>query len=167
MDDAAWLEVSSLIHRYSRALSRRAQLDTDTADEIAQETLIKLQNLNTIRRLRAAGSPEGYVLVMVRNLVLDTVRRRHRTVLAEVPLSEELISAYEPAEEQRDPERMARLRTALASLRPEERELLRMRFWRELSISEIAERIGLNYSAVAVRLFRILKNLREMLGPNI
>jgi RNA polymerase sigma factor (sigma-70 family) len=166
-DDAAWVEVSGLIRRYSEVFSRRGQLDSDAADEIAQETLIKLQNVDTIRRLRAAGSPTGYILVMVRNLVIDTVRRRRRTMPVEIPLSEELISEYEPAVGQGDAERTARLRAALASLRPEERELLRLRFWRDLSISEIAERTGLNYSAAAVRLFRILKSLREKLGPNM
>lgn len=42
-----------------------------------------------------------------------------------------------------------------------------MRFWKGLRIAEIAERTGLKYSAVAVRLFRILKNLREKLEPSV
>jgi DNA-directed RNA polymerase specialized sigma24 family protein len=59
---------------------------------------------------------------------------------------------------------MLRLREALTFLRPEDLVLLRLRFWRGLSIQQIAGKNNLTYSATAVRLFRILKNLREKLG---
>ena len=42
-----------------------------------------------------------------------------------------------------------------------------MRFWHNWSIGQIAQRSGITYSAAAVRLFRILRKLREKLGPNL
>jgi RNA polymerase sigma-70 factor (ECF subfamily) len=165
-DEAAWEEVQRRVLRYSHMLSSRAQLEPDTATEIAQEILIKLQNPVTLRRLKAAGAPDGYLFVIVRNQVLDTIRRNRKTVSTEVPLTEELISAYEIRQEPARIEKREQLEIALQSLRSDDRALLHMRFWQELGIAQIAERTGLKYSAVAVRLFRILKNLREKLGPN-
>jgi DNA-directed RNA polymerase specialized sigma24 family protein len=36
-----------------------------------------------------------------------------------------------------------------------------MRFWRNMEIGQIAKTLELSYSATAVRLFRILRRLRE------
>lgn len=165
-DEAAWEEVQRRVLRYSHMLSRRTQLEPNTATDIAQEILIKLQNPVTLRRLKAAGTPDGYLFVIVRNEILDTLRRNRKVVSAEVPLTEELISAYNVTQEQAGMDKTERLRSALESLRFEDRALLHMRFWQELSIGQIAEKTGLKYSTVAVRLFRVLKHLREKLGPN-
>jgi RNA polymerase sigma factor (sigma-70 family) len=164
-DEAAWEEVQRRVLRYSHMLSSRAHLEPNTATDIAQEILIKLQNPVTLRRLRAAGAPDGYLFVIVRNEILDTLRRNRKTISAQVPLTEDLISVYDVTREQVGEDKAERLRMALQSLRSEDRTLLHMRFWQELSIAQIAERTGLKYSTVAVRLFRVLKNLREKLGP--
>jgi RNA polymerase sigma factor (sigma-70 family) len=165
-DDDAWVVAASLLRTYSRILLR-ATLAQEGVDDIVQEVLLKLQSLQTLQRLRIAGSPAGYIAVMFRNAATDVVRRRQRGLALEVPLTEDY-----PAREGGDldlvtPERAARLREALLSLRPEERNLLRMRFWRGFSIGQIVEKSGTTYSASAVRLFRILRKLREKLGPNI
>ena len=52
----------------------------------------------------------------------------------------------------------------LESLSDNDRELLQMRFWRNMTIAEIAGQTGLSYSATAVRLFRILHRLRDRLN---
>jgi len=55
------------------------------------------------------------------------------------------------------------LRRALETLPAEDQELLRERFWRSRPIAEIASARGTSYSATAVRIFRILRTLRERL----
>jgi RNA polymerase sigma factor (sigma-70 family) len=165
-DEEAWREVLKRVLRYSQILSARAHLDPNSALEIAQDILIKLQNPATLRRLRVAGSPDGYLFVIVRNEVINTLRRNRRAISSEVPLTEDLISAYDPTREKVRTDQAERLRSALRSLRPDDQQLLQMRFWQKMNITEIARRTGLKYSTVAVRLFRILKNLREKLGPN-
>jgi RNA polymerase sigma-70 factor (ECF subfamily) len=165
-DEQAWREVLKRVLRYSQILSARARLDPDSALEIAQEILIKLQNPATLRRLRVAGSPDGYLFVIVRNEVINTLRRKRRAISSEVALTEDLISAYDPTREKVRSDQAEQLRRALRSLRPEDQQLLQMRFWQKMNITEIARSTGLKYSTVAVRLFRILKNLRERLGPN-
>ena len=127
-------------------------------DDLVQETLLKLQSIQTLQRVKIAGSAAGYVAVMLRNAATDLVRRRQRGQDFEIALSEELVwqNVAEPVP--LFPERAAHLPEALRWLSPEERNLLRMRFWRGLTIAEIAAVSNTTYSATAVRLFRILES---------
>jgi RNA polymerase sigma factor (sigma-70 family) len=126
--------------------------------------MLKLQSRRTMERLEAAGSPAGYVIVMMRNAFTDLARRRLREVQAEEPLEEMIASDLSHQPEAQNDEQIERLKRALASLRPEERYMLRMRYWKNLSIGEISGVIGISYSAAAVRLFRIVSLLREAMS---
>jgi RNA polymerase sigma factor (sigma-70 family) len=164
LDDSAWRAASIAVRRSAMIMSSRAHLSSDEIDEIIQEVLIKLQTPATLRRLRLAGSPAGYLAVMIRHKIIDKARRRKREAFVELPLREDLLSVHGGARNASEEEKMLRLREALTFLRPEDLVLLRLRFWRGLSIQQIAGKNNLTYSATAVRLFRILKNLREKLG---
>lgn len=54
-------------------------------------------------------------------------------------------------------------REALRRLPPGPRELLRMAYWEDLTMKEIAEILGINVAAVKVRLFRARKLLKTQL----
>jgi RNA polymerase sigma factor (sigma-70 family) len=164
LDDNAWLAASTAIRRFAIIMSSRAHLSSEETDEIIQEVLIKLQTPATLRRLRLAGSPAGYLAVVIRHKIIDKLRRRKRVDFVELPLREDLLPLQGGPRNALEEEKMARLREALTTLRPEDIVLLRLRFWRGWSIQQIAEKNNLSYSATAVRLFRILKNLREKLG---
>ena len=158
-DDDAWETAARLLRAYGQVLNRtHPDLHKDEVEDLVQDLLLKLQSPRTLQRLKAAGSPAGYVAVMLRNAATDLLRQRQRRI--ELALSEEL-PAPETSEAQTGVSE--RLRKALLSLSPEERNLLRMRFWRGLSIAQIAEASNSMYSATAVRLFRILHKLRVLL----
>jgi RNA polymerase sigma factor (sigma-70 family) len=161
-DNDAWNSALFLLRAYGRVLARSfSDLRQEHIDDIVQETLIKLQSPRTLQRLRITGSPAGYVAVMMRNAATDLMRQRQRGQEVEISWADEL-SVHETIEGQLvSSERTEQLRVALLFLSPEERKLLRMRFWGDLGIAEIAEQSGLSYSAAAVRLFRILHKLRE------
>jgi RNA polymerase sigma factor (sigma-70 family) len=55
------------------------------------------------------------------------------------------------------------LLAAVATLRPIDQELLRLRTWEELSIKDIAVVVGMSPKAVESRLVRIRKNLARRL----
>ena len=162
-DDGAWEAAASLIRFQARILARSLSLNRDSLDEIVQEVLLKMQSPETLLRLRRAGSTTGYVAVIIRNAGIDRIRKQQKGQEVEVLLTEDFpVIMFEedlPAQEQ-----AAELQLALQSLRADERALLEMRFWESLSIAEIATKLGITYSAAAVRLFRILRKLRERLG---
>jgi RNA polymerase sigma factor (sigma-70 family) len=161
-DDSAWQMASIAIRNCAEILSSRSRLSAEELDEIVQEILLKLQSTKTLRRIKSAGSPAGYLVVMIRNGIVDRLRRRQRAAQLEIPLDDTLLSVPGLYYSEEDPN-LPKLRRALASLRSEDLALLRLRFWRNLSIQEIAERSNLKYSATAVRLFRILRTLRAKL----
>jgi len=104
---------------------------------------------------------------MLRNAAVSFIRRERRDVGLEASELESVANPFRAEREGVTPEKTRRLREALEELKPDERAILRMRFWRGWSIGRIAEYLGTSYSAAAVRLFRILHKLRDRLGPNL
>jgi len=157
-DDEAWSVAEHLLRTAARLLHATLRVTPEDTDDVVQETMLKLQSPRTMQRLRASGSPAGYVMVMMRNAFVDLARGRLREVQTGAPfeLSEEV--------EAQKAEDIERMKAALRSLRPEDRYLLRMRFWKNMSVDKISDLIGVSYSATAVRLFRILSRLREAMG---
>lgn len=165
-DEDAWDIAAQILRVRARViLTTHSGLQQEDAEDIAQNVLVKLQSLSTMRRLRAAGSAEGYIVVMLRNAATDLVRRRQREKALLGRLGDEL--SKEPVSEAEyifPPERTSALAEALERLTEEERALLKMRFWSNMSIGDIAARTGIAYSATAVRLFRTLRRLRDYMS---
>lgn len=160
-DEAPWEEVLHALRRIAyRVGSIEGQTDTE---DIVQEVLLKLQSRDTIRRIRAAGSIRGYLAVILRNAARSSHRRERRGKrrLFEYFQEESRHASYGPPEEEN---RAARhLPKVLEGLGPSERELLDLRYWRELTLEDVAGRLGISYSAAAVRLHRLHRKLRAKL----
>jgi RNA polymerase sigma-70 factor, ECF subfamily len=165
LNDDAWKMAVQLLRSRARILAfSHSGLQPADVEDLVQSVLLKIQSPVTIRRLRAARSTEGYVFVMLRNAANDLVRRRQFERSLFSPLK---AVVDEPALEPRyveQTEAASVIAGLLESLGDSDQELLQMRFWRNLTIAEIAEDKGLSYSTVAVRLFRILHRLRDQLS---
>jgi len=163
-DEVAWQDLARRVHRYTVVFLRtRSFPSEDDPDDVVQEVLLKLQSIELIRRLRSMSSPAGYLAVAIRNAVRD-LGRRHRLdqqALARLGLDLALEAEDQKETAERSQDRGAALKQALRSLSRAERLMLRMRFWRNQSIGDIAKFYGLPYSTVAVRLFRLLRRLRD------
>jgi RNA polymerase sigma factor (sigma-70 family) len=164
-DNAAWSEAERLLRTAARLLHATLRVTPEDTDDVVQETMLKLQSPRTMQRLRAAGSPAGYVMVMMRNAFTDLARRRLHEVQAEAPLEETIAAELSQETEARKAAEIERLKVALRSLRSEDRYLLRLRFWKNMSVAQISNVIGVSYSATAVRLFRVLSRLRGAMAP--
>jgi RNA polymerase sigma-70 factor (ECF subfamily) len=96
-----------------------------------------------------------------------TVSREHR---AAVSLSDEsaldlaqhlLASGTSPSNRMMKAEQKARVRAALTTLPPRDREVLVMRYLEELTTSEIAQALAISEGAVKLRHLRALERLRN------
>jgi RNA polymerase sigma factor (sigma-70 family) len=161
--DPAWLEAHRRLLAYARRILLRRKDPALEADELARAVLIKLaepgEGARKIRaHLRKAASAEAYLIRMVRNAAYDEERRRrhraHRPLAAEPPNPPPPFSAEEAEW----------LRAGLAKLPVQERTLLIEKLWEGRSIAELAAAHGTRYSAMAVRLTRILEKLRRLLA---
>jgi RNA polymerase sigma factor (sigma-70 family) len=161
-DESAWEQALILVRKYARVLgSLGIGLGSEEVDDLAQDALMKLHSLEFLKRVILAGSPSGYIVVMVRNAAYDRVRARARegTVLRQLarePRTSPEAEQVSPADQV-----LLRLRQELQLLSEEERALLKMRFWKGMAIQDIAQETHSTYSGVAVKLFRLLKRLRS------
>jgi RNA polymerase sigma-70 factor, ECF subfamily len=108
------------------------------------------------------GSVLTWVMTIARSRAIDELRRR-------VPEPRDpngapaLVADQDPAA---SPEALVerwRVAHLLSRLRPDEAELLRMRFYEGLSQSEIAERTGIPLGTVKMRMVAALRRLRGLI----
>jgi RNA polymerase sigma-70 factor (ECF subfamily) len=142
------------LHRY---LAHRLG-DPVAAEDLAAETFLRAY---AARGSFVAGSPRAWVFTIATNLLRDHARGAGRRAAAYARLAGRADAARAPEFELPDPE----LALALAALRGEEREVLLLHAWAELSYEEIATVTGVPVGTVRSRLARARARLTAQLGP--
>jgi RNA polymerase sigma factor (sigma-70 family) len=153
-DDAA---VAALFRtRYPELVRLAGLLGADDPEDVAQEAFARLLN----RSLRDADAAIGYVRATVCNLTRN--RRRHLRVAA--------LRAPAPPPDSASSEQVAIFRedhrevlAALSSLPARRREAIVLRYWLELSESEIAVAMGVSPGTVKSQVSRGLAALGRAL----
>jgi RNA polymerase sigma-70 factor (sigma-E family) len=146
---------------YSPTLERAAFLllrDRSAAEDVVQSTLLR-----TFRRWkRAQAAPEAYSQRVLINLCHDHWRHRRRH-----PEPETLEQgAHVPASAVDLTDRVAQrqaLEQAMTGLSPQQREVLVLRFYLDLSVAETAERLRIPEGTVKSCAHRGLAQLRDLL----
>ncbi|MFC6285998.1 RNA polymerase sigma factor [Nocardioides sp. GCM10027113] len=137
-----------------RFLVRRS--DPDTAEDVLAETLLVCW-----RRLDdVPGEALPWAYGVARNCLANAERgeRRRRRLAARIATVDPPREAAPPAADP-DPD----LSAALARLRPQDAELLRLWAWEQLTPTEIAAVLDLTVNAANLRLHRAREKLREEL----
>ena len=152
--------VISLLHRLTG--------DAALAEDLAQETFVKafrnLAAFDATRRLSA------WILRIAHNVGIDAMRRRRiRTVSIDAPANPEVTySADPPAPSMPDPVERDALRQALlnamATLRPDQREAIVLRYEEGLSFEEIGQILGIPEVTARSHVHRARKELARLLS---
>jgi RNA polymerase sigma factor (sigma-70 family) len=167
-DDRAFRELfgryAAVAHAIAFRLVRQAQL----AEEIVQEAFLAVWR-NPEGYDRTRGSVRSWLMGTVHHRAVDAVRReqtqRRRTEeaaalsvgLVDDP-TEDVVSAIDLPEERRV------VRTALAELPTEQREVIERMYFDGMSQSQIAERTGIPLGTVKSRTLLGMRRLRARLG---
>src|SRR5262249_59200510 len=130
--------------------------DAGRAEELAQETFVAV--LGRAARYEPRAQVRTYLYGIAFNL-LAAERRRMTTRRAE-PL-DEARSLARPS----DPDTAIWVAHALAALDADDREIVMLREYEQLTYAEIAELLGLPLNTVRSRLFRARLELRRLLAP--
>lgn len=157
--DAAFEAEFASLHRY---LARR--VGASTADEVAAETFsVAFRNWD---RLDSERPVRPWLYGIAANLVRHHWRKEQRMLRAYARTGLDPVLAEEDAVVERiDAEtRKRELAEALAALRRDEREILLLHAWAELTDAEIADALGLPIGTVKSRLSRTRERLRNRLG---
>jgi RNA polymerase sigma-70 factor (ECF subfamily) len=166
-----------LVRRYERpvfSLIYRMVRDRETAEDLAQDTFVKV--LNHIDRYRPEFKFSSWVFKIANNVAIDHLRRRqldtvsiegspHAATAAEAEASAlDVRSRGEsPLEEIESRELGTAIERAIAALRPEYRACILLRHVEGRSYEEIAATLDLPLGTVKTYIHRARHELREML----
>lgn len=160
-----------LIQRHKRRIFSTIYLivkDKCIAEDIFQETFIKV--IQTIRSEKYAeeGKILPWAIRIARNMAIDHFRKAQRSPTIINSEGNDVFQFITIAEENRE-EQMQRvqtrntLRKLIAELPEEQREVLILRHYGDLSFKEIAEQTNVSINTALGRMRYALQNLRRMI----
>jgi RNA polymerase sigma-70 factor, ECF subfamily len=166
--DAAALE--QLYDRYVRqcfGLAVRIVGDSALAEEIVQEVFLKLWT-QPQSYSQARGRFVSWLLSLVHHRSIDEIRRRSRTEVTldgatSSPLYLQADPEPEPGEQVWVADLGKTVRSALAQLPPNQREPIELAFFRGLTHTQIAARLGQPLGTVKTRIRLGMSAMREAL----
>lgn len=139
---------------------------TADAEEVLQETWLQAWR-GAATYDPARGTVLAWLLNMARSRALDRYRavssRRRAEVRAE---AEPTVPSVDPAQVSLTAERASRVREALASLKPRQREVLEIAYFEGLSQTEIAARLAVPVGTVKTWMRQGTITLRERIGAD-
>jgi RNA polymerase sigma-70 factor (ECF subfamily) len=139
------------VYRFAWSITR----DESLAQDVVQELFLKLAR--DLAPLTNAQSERAMLFTLTRNLALDVLRRRCREEKALDALHQQTPSWFQPA----DIESGEQLAHALAALPEEQRSVVHLHVWEDLSFREIAELLGAPLQTIASRYRYALDKLRQ------
>jgi RNA polymerase sigma-70 factor (ECF subfamily) len=164
-DEAAFSRLFDLLAPRLHGYFLRQTRDSDAADDLTQQTLLKIHRARGQFIRGASVTPWAFAIG--RRLLIDDIRRRRRDLLApdheqavdrassEAATADELIAAQETGE---------RIRGALRRLPASQREAFELIKQEGLTFVEAAETLGTTVAAVKLRAHRAYEALRGVLG---
>src|SRR6266480_4315021 len=136
--------------------ARQGTRSAADAEDIVQEAFVKFWRRNHQINNRAL------LYATVRSIALDFIRRDRRRARREANVFAETESAIEPKFELED-ETQSALAAAVDSLPHEQREVLVLKIWNELTFAEIASALGISQNTAASRYRYALAALKKNL----
>jgi RNA polymerase sigma factor (sigma-70 family) len=153
------------LRRWARGRLPQWARDVGDTEDLVQDTLIQaLGRLDTFEP-RGAGALGGYLRQAILNRIVDRVRRRRPPVVPEMP-AEVAGAEPSPLEQLIGKQALDRYESALAQLKPEEREAVVGRLEFGLPYNELAAALGKNSPdaarmAVSRALLKIAESMRD------
>ena len=133
-----------------------AGADVDTAEDIAQETMLRLWQMRDDPRLY---NPEGYASTIARHLTLNRLRHKPPLPLDERQVDSQTTPSPLDMMVQREDERW--LQERIRNLPPTQHAVLHMRQVEHRSNSQIAALLGIKETSVNTLLARARRQLLE------
>lgn len=138
----------------------RQGANSTTAEDLAQETLLTVWRKAQLYS-DEKGSATTWIFTIARNLRIDRLRREVSWQPLPENRDEEASDAPDPEEEVTEKERRDKVRAVLATLPPDQSEVVTLSYVEGLSHSEIAERLGLPLGTVKSRMRLAYQKVKE------
>ena len=146
--------------------------DSDIADDIVQETFIKVVRFIDERRYTDNGRFLSWVMRIAHNQVIDYFRQnKHENKITESDAGFDLLGTVKFSNKTIEDDIVADqikedVRRLIEHLPDEQREVVKMRYYEDLSFKEIADQTGVSINTALGRMRYALINLRKMIKEN-
>jgi RNA polymerase sigma-70 factor (ECF subfamily) len=161
-DESSLREIEGEYRGMLRGYLRQALRDSSAAEDVAQQVMIEVwQRRTSFDPARAPMS--SWVMMIARSRAIDHMRRQipePQDPAVAASLLDRSGAEDDPTEKLAEQWRLAHLLSLLAR---EEAAVLRMRFHREMSQSEIAASTGIPLGTVKMRMVSALARMRAMI----
>src|SRR6476659_5837560 len=157
--------LSNLFNKHVRSLVRMVRLfvyDRNAAEDMVREAFLRL--LDALPRIRQPERAAAYLRSIVLNLARDHNRRGLVSLRHRLPADESPKSFEEKSDLREDQKEVIE---ALGNLPRRQRDCLVLRYYTELSVTEIAETLGLSVNTVKTHLRRGMSELGKRLGEDL
>lgn len=139
--------------------------DYERARDVVQDALLKLY-LTDPDKVR--DNLKAWLFTVCRNRALDILRKDHRLDLGNEDALESAVSfGPDPSENADSQELHTRLWELVEKLRPNQREVIRLKFMHDCSYQQIADVTGLTVGNVGFIMHVAIKKLRELLNREL
>ena len=164
--------ISTLIEKHNRRVRDYIRMmvgDSDIAADIAQETFIKAVSVIDEGRYTDSGKFQSWILRIAHNKALDYFRaQKNNNSVSESSAGYNVLGTMKYAdrsvEDSMISEQISADVRALVELLPDEqREVVKLRYYSDLSFKEIAEQTGVSINTALGRMRYALINLRRMI----
>jgi len=163
-DRAAFEELHRRYARSVLGIALRRIGDRGRAEDATQDTFASIWR-SASRFDPARGEATSWLYTVARNAMVDGLRRRREPPVDEAP---DLPATGPGPEETAERGWVAwRVHRALQSLPEQERSLVELAYWGELSQSEIADYLGVPLGTVKTRTRSALRRLADELGDDL
>ncbi len=163
-----------LVHRHKSRIFTAIYLivkDRYRAEDLLQETFIKAVNTIKSGRYNEEGKFLPWISRIAHNLAIDAYRKNRRYPEIVLEDNSRLFNSMNFAEDsaesaQIQQDTQARLRELIKELPPEQKQVLVMRHYMDMSFQEIADRTGVSINTALGRMRYALINLRKKMTKN-
>lgn len=138
--------------------------DRELAQDTCQETFLKAWKALPQFKLSKGGSFQAYLFRISRNLIIDFSRKKKAIRLEKY---HDIQSENELSEEADKKTNIAKLKSAISKLKQEDKQIIILRYFEDLTLAEIAKAINTKEGAIRVRVHRITKKLKEVFENEI
>lgn len=164
--------ISTLIEKYNRRVRDYIRMmvgDADVAADIAQETFIKAVRVIDDGRYTDSGKFQSWIMRIAHNKALDYFRsQKSNNSVSESSAGYNVLGTMKYADKSIEDSMIsdqisADIRALVELLPDEQREVVKLRYYSDLSFKEIAEQTGVSINTALGRMRYALINLRKMI----
>jgi RNA polymerase sigma factor (sigma-70 family) len=166
---------AELVQRYKSKVFSSIYLmmkDKDLAEDLMQDVFIKFVDILNKGNYSDEGKLKAWILRVAHNVCIDYIRRNERLMVYRMPEDYEKISEAHKQDEtnaeniviQEDARKT--LRSLIKNLPFEQRQVLLMRHYADMSFKEIADLTGVSLNTALGRMRYAVNNLRKQIAVN-